>query len=447
VKSKTGMEVPKAGGRLTPFILEETEREERNDMSPLLDPMAFRKLRKEPVSISQEVSRKMRVNIVGIPNSGKSTLINALVGSHVCPTASKVQTTIKNSLAVLTEEDTQIIFQDTPGIVTRDEIKKFNLSDEIVQGARDSCLDTDLICVIHDVSNRYVREAISKRVLDLLIRNPTIPSILVLNKMDTVPHSQKMYELIRKLTCGQLEGQRQVIKTDYGKERPISVDGYFKKRQKKQDKLHLKKGEQADSNGNEYSVGHQTDKIKIRSYDDLMRVIQSDTSGYDMDEMVEDLSMGLAGWPGFRDVFTVSALFESGVKDLKEYLLYNAKPSQDGERYHEDLPTLEDPRDLVLSIARAKLLEILYGERAYRTKIKISSWVVDNGCLRLQLTVESHKRTTSKYLLQKRAAVELARLIEKDCQNLFHCEVFCFIIVDMKHAPLPVKTSEHAALS
>ena len=64
--------------------------------------------------------------------------------------------------------------------------------------------------MIHDVSNRYVREAISKRVLDLLIRNPTIPSILVLNKMDTVPHSQKMYELIRKLTCGQLEGQRQV---------------------------------------------------------------------------------------------------------------------------------------------------------------------------------------------------------------------------------------------
>jgi len=190
VKSKTGMEVPKAGGRLTPFILEETEREERNDMSPLLDPMAFKKLRREPVSISQEVSRKMRVNIVGIPNSGKSTLINALVGSHVCPTASKVQTTIKNSLAVLTEEDTQIIFQDTPGIVTRDEIKKFNLSDEIVQGARDSCLDTDLICVIHDVSNRYVREAISKRVLDLLIRNPTIPSILVLNKMDTIPHSQ-----------------------------------------------------------------------------------------------------------------------------------------------------------------------------------------------------------------------------------------------------------------
>ena len=115
--------------------------------------------------------------------------------------------------------------------------------------------------------------------------------------------------------------QFQVIKTDYGKERPISVDGYFKKRQKKQDKLHLKKGEQADSNGNEYSVGHQTDKIKIRSYDDLMRVIQSDTSGYDMDEMVEDLSMGLAGWPGFRDVFTVSALFESGVKDLKEYLV------------------------------------------------------------------------------------------------------------------------------
>ena len=118
--------------------------------------------------------------------------------------------------------------------------------------------------------------------------------------------------------------QFQVIKTDYGKERPISVDGYFKKRQKKQDKSHLTEGEQAGSkegNGKEYSMGHKTDKIKIRSYDDLMRVIQSDTSGYHIDEMVEDLSIGLVGWPGFRDVFTVSALFESGVKDLKEYLV------------------------------------------------------------------------------------------------------------------------------
>ena len=82
-------------------------------------------MKREYTSIKLSISR---VNIVGIPNSGKSTLINALVGSHVCATASKVQTTMKNSLAVLTEEDTQIIFQDTPGIVTRDEIKKFNLS-------------------------------------------------------------------------------------------------------------------------------------------------------------------------------------------------------------------------------------------------------------------------------------------------------------------------------
>ena len=79
-----------------------------------------------------------------------------------------------------------------------------------MRGPLDSCLETDLICVLHDVSNRFVRESISKRVLDLLIRNPDVPSILVLNKMDTVPRSRRMFDLIRKLTCGQLEGQRQV---------------------------------------------------------------------------------------------------------------------------------------------------------------------------------------------------------------------------------------------
>ena len=64
---------------------------------------------------------------MGIPNAGKSTLINALIGSSVCPASSKVQTTYKNSLAVLTKGDTQIVFQDTPGIVTEEETKKFKL--------------------------------------------------------------------------------------------------------------------------------------------------------------------------------------------------------------------------------------------------------------------------------------------------------------------------------
>ena len=70
----------------------------------------------------------LRVNIVGVPNAGKSTLINALVGSNVCAASSKVQTTIRNSLAVFTKDDTQIIFQDTPGIVTEEETRKFKLS-------------------------------------------------------------------------------------------------------------------------------------------------------------------------------------------------------------------------------------------------------------------------------------------------------------------------------
>ena len=190
------------------------------------------------------------------------------------------------------------------------------LQDELVKGPGESCFETDLICVLHDVSNRYVREAISKRVLNLLIRNPDVPAILVLNKMDTVPHSKRMYDLIRKLTCGQLEGQRQVVNIKKGAERRQSVETYFKRRQKKQ--ARMTHGQPAEE---EVEEEFKTDKIKIRSYDDLMRVIKGDTSQYNMDELVDDLSTGLVGWPGFRDVFTISALYDNGVEDLREYMV------------------------------------------------------------------------------------------------------------------------------
>ena len=64
-----------------------------------------------------------------MPNAGKSTLINALVGSNVCAASSKVQTTVRNSLAVYTKDDAQIVFQDTPGIVTEEELVKPLLKD------------------------------------------------------------------------------------------------------------------------------------------------------------------------------------------------------------------------------------------------------------------------------------------------------------------------------
>ena len=107
------------------------------------------------------------------------------------------------------------------------------MSDSLLKDPYKSCLGTDLILVVHDVSNRYVRESISKRVLSVLCHNPDTPAILVLNKLDTIPKSRRVYDLIRKLTCGRLNGEKQGIRISKGPTKNLSVDEYFKKREKR----------------------------------------------------------------------------------------------------------------------------------------------------------------------------------------------------------------------
>ena len=122
---------------------------------------------------------------------------------------------------------------DTPGVITNEEKIKFNLEESLLSDPYQACFDTDLIIVVHDVSNRFVREAIPKPILGLLCRNPEIPAILVLNKLDTIPKSKRVYDLIRKLTCGRLNGVEQGIRINKGPAKKLTLDDYFKKREKR----------------------------------------------------------------------------------------------------------------------------------------------------------------------------------------------------------------------
>ena len=126
-------------------------------------------------------------------------------------------------------------FQDMTRTVRAEIIEKakFKLEESLYNDPYKSCLSTDLILVVHDVSNRYVRESISKRVLSILCRHPEIPAVLVLNKLDTIPKTRRVYDLIRKLTCGRLNGEEQRIRKKKGPEKKLNVDEYFKKRSKR----------------------------------------------------------------------------------------------------------------------------------------------------------------------------------------------------------------------
>ncbi len=117
--------------------------------------------------------------IVGMPNVGKSTLLNAAVGQKIAIISDKPQTTRNKILAVYTDEDSQIVFTDTPGIHT----PRNKLGELMVKSAKDSMRDVDVLIMTVDAT-RPVHNA--ERNIAEAVKSMDVPSILVINKVDLV---------------------------------------------------------------------------------------------------------------------------------------------------------------------------------------------------------------------------------------------------------------------
>lgn len=87
------------------------------------------------------------VSIIGKPNVGKSTLINALLGQKLSIVTNKPQTTRKNILGILSEEDYQIVFLDTPGILK----PSYLLQERMLDYVHHSLIDTDVVLFLMDI--------------------------------------------------------------------------------------------------------------------------------------------------------------------------------------------------------------------------------------------------------------------------------------------------------
>lgn len=118
------------------------------------------------------------VAVIGQPNTGKSTLINGYVGEKISIVSPKPQTTRRQALGILTRDDVQIIFVDTPGIHQ----PKTELGKYMVSVATRAIPDADLVLFVVDVSR--LPNAEDRRIADELQRWPDTPVILVLNKAD-----------------------------------------------------------------------------------------------------------------------------------------------------------------------------------------------------------------------------------------------------------------------
>jgi GTP-binding protein Era len=148
------------------------------DLESMLEGLLKTAPRAAPGAASQEGERCGVVAIVGKPNVGKSTLMNALVGQKISITSRKAQTTRHRITGIHTRGATQFVFVDTPGFQTRHNNALNRSLNKTVMGAVG---DVDLILFVVEAGMFNQADA---KVLALLSK--TVPTLLVANKLDQV---------------------------------------------------------------------------------------------------------------------------------------------------------------------------------------------------------------------------------------------------------------------
>lgn len=127
-----------------------------------------------------QVFRSGFVSIIGAPNVGKSTLLNAFLGQKLAIVTPKPQTTRNQIRGIVTTDKHQIVFVDTPGLME----PKYRLQSEMVKTAYGALRDADIVLFIVDGANRNV--PIENQILNRLQKTQSSKKILVINKVDLV---------------------------------------------------------------------------------------------------------------------------------------------------------------------------------------------------------------------------------------------------------------------
>ena len=130
------------------------------------------------------------VNIVGKPNVGKSTLLNQLMGEKLAIVTQKAQTTRHRIFGIYNEEDLQIVFSDTPGVME----PKYGLQEKMMDFVKDSLQDADVFLFIIDITDES--EA-NEYLIDRLNKIP-VPVLILINKID-ISSQESLEKIIEDL--------------------------------------------------------------------------------------------------------------------------------------------------------------------------------------------------------------------------------------------------------
>ncbi|MCI6894739.1 MAG: GTPase Era [Bacteroidales bacterium] len=128
------------------------------------------------------------VNIVGNPNVGKSTLMNLLVGERMSIITSKAQTTRHRITGIVNTDDYQIVFGDTPGVLS----PKYKMQEAMLDFSLEALIDADILIYVTDVIESATK---NQKFLDKVAREK-IPVILVINKIDLLKGQDDLLAII-----------------------------------------------------------------------------------------------------------------------------------------------------------------------------------------------------------------------------------------------------------
>lgn len=157
------------------------------------------------------------VNIIGHPNVGKSTLMNALVGERMCIINRKPQTTRHRIIGILSDDNYQVVFSDTPGLIEK---PAYEMQSAMNSYAYSAFEDSDIMLLVIDCNDDAPFDG---KILNK-IQKLTTPKILVLNKIDLIDEDQIKdveegwtsfleFETIHRISALQQTGTNELLKS------------------------------------------------------------------------------------------------------------------------------------------------------------------------------------------------------------------------------------------
>ncbi|MGO1244899.1 MAG: GTPase Era [Sphingobacterium sp.] len=126
------------------------------------------------------------VSIIGKPNAGKSTLMNSLVGEKMSIITPKAQTTRHRIIGIVNDEDHQIVFSDTPGVIK----PNYSLQESMMNFVQGSLIDADVILFVTDIHEKYDENDVIEK-----LRKTSSPVAVLINKVDRSSEQEVMEKI------------------------------------------------------------------------------------------------------------------------------------------------------------------------------------------------------------------------------------------------------------